>query len=60
MHTQIDWEHFRLEIANFLRDVDIVKVIDIQKGELLAQHHFGLAENIETQLKVGVMLELRN
>ena len=38
--------------------VDIVQVVDFEKGDLLAQHHFGLAERIDNRLKVVVTLEL--
>ena len=27
-------------------------MVDLEKGELLVQHHFGLAERIDSQLKV--------
>lgn len=34
-------------------------MVDIEKGELLVQQHFGLAESINTRLKVGVVLQLQ-
>ena len=43
-------------------DVDNEKVVDIEKGELLVQQHFGLAERIDNRLKVwsyaGVEVEV--
>ena len=35
-------------------------MVDIEKGELLVQHHFGLAECMDKRLKVGVTFEFTN
>ena len=35
----------------------VVKVVDLEKGEMLVQHHFGLAERIDSQLKVWSSFE---
>ena len=36
---------------------NVVKVVDLEKGEMLVQHHFGLAERIDSQLKVWSSFE---
>ena len=35
-------------------------MVDLEKGELLVQHHFGLAECMDKRLKVGVTFEFTN